>query len=648
MSSRIYSRLALGNIKNNRKTYVPFILTSILTVMMFYIISALAGNESIENFDVITVLRMAAGIMMIFSVIFLFYTNSFLIKRRKKEIAVYNILGMGKGHIGKMLTVETLLTGGISIAGGIAGGVIFGKLMHLILMRVIHFDLGVSFAVSGSSVGRTIFLFMCIFFLTWFYNLMQIRISNPIELLRGGSQGEKEPKTKLVMTVVGVIAMAAGYYLALSTERPIEAIGRFFMAVVLVIIGTYTLFIAGSIALLKVLRKRKKFYYKPNHFVAVSGMIYRMKQNAVGLANICILSTVVLVMISSTVSLYMGMDEVLANRFHHDYQMTLYDAGDENVARADRIIDDGLALKGLERKDEIRYRYGASVLVKEGEDSFTSENTYDYSADNILEVFLIPLEEYEKLENTSASLDDDEVMVYVTDQEGYGQAGISIDGRKYKVAKELDDLVLEHKNSSRAVSAMYLITASKEQTEEIGKLDGWSYDIDFNMTGSDEDKAIVEQKINEDIRAQIPNTHFQSRQEGEKNIFGSYGCLFFIGLYLGSMFLMATVLIIYYKQISEGMDDRQRYVIMQKVGMEKREIRRAIRSQILTVFFLPLIVSILHIVVAFKVVTKLLALLGLVNTGLFIACTAGTVLIFALFYVIVFAITAREYYKIVN
>ena len=334
MNSRIYSRLAVSNIKNNRKTDVPFILTSILTVMMYYIIDALAGNKSIEIVNVITVLRMGCGVMVVFSVIFLFYTNSFLIKRRKKEIAVYNILGMGKGHIGKMLTVETLIVGGISIAGGIAGGMAFGKLMHLLLIRIIHYDVGMEFHISVQSVFDTVILFAFIFFLTWFYNLFQIRLANPIELLRGGSAGEKEPKTKVILALIGVVTMAAGYYLAVSTKNPLEAINTFFVAVILVIIGTYALFLAGSIALLKLLRKRKKFYYKSNHFVSVSGMIYRMKQNAVGLANICILSTIVLVMISSTVSLYVGVDDVMAYRYPNDYQMTLYEASQEKIDKA--------------------------------------------------------------------------------------------------------------------------------------------------------------------------------------------------------------------------------------------------------------------------------------------------------------------------
>lgn len=616
--------------------------------MMYYIIDALAGNDSIEITNVITVLRMGCGVMVVFSVIFLFYTNSFLIKRRKKEIAVYNILGMGKGHIGRMLTVETLIVGGISIAGGIAGGMAFGKLMHLLLIRIIHYDVGMEFHISVQSVSDTVILFAFIFFLTWFYNLFQIRLANPIELLRGGSAGEKEPKTKVILALIGVVTMAAGYYLAVSTKNPLEAINTFFVAVILVIIGTYALFLAGSIALLKLLRKQKKFYYKPNHFVSVSGMIYRMKQNAVGLANICILSTIVLVMISSTVSLYVGMDDVMAHQYPNDYQMTLYEASQEKIDKANKLIEEELDRGGLKKEGETACHYGTAVLISQGGNKFTTSENGTYSPRDLTELYVIPQEDYQKLENTSTSLKENEVIIYTT-AENYGRDSIQIDGRKFQVTEELDDFVLEEKNQSRVAPGMYMIVANDEVAMQLDSLkSGLRYDIDFDMTGSDEEKAVVEEKIADRITEELPGTYFTSRQAGTESFFGFYGCLFFIGMYLGFMFLVATVLIIYYKQISEGLDDRERYVIMQKVGMDKREIRRAIRSQILIVFFLPLLFSILHIMVAFNVITKLLGIFGLFNTGLFVLCTVVTVLIFAAFYIIVFAITAREYYKIVN
>lgn len=653
MNSRIYSRLAVSNIKNNRKTYIPFILTAILTVMMYYILDALASNDSIDSMNVIAVLRMACGVMILFSVIFLFYTNSFLMKRRKKEIAVYNIFGMGKGHIGKMLTLETLIVGGVSILGGIAGGMVFGKLMHLLLMRIIHYDVGMEFHITIQPVFDTVILFLFIFALTWFYNLFQIRLANPIELLRGSNVGEKEPKTKVILTLIGIVTMGAGYYLAVSTANPIEALTKFFVAVILVIIGTYSLFLAGSIAFLKFLRKNKKFYYKSNHFVSVSGMLYRMKQNAVGLANICILSTIVMVMISSTVSLYAGMDDVLKFQFPHDYQLTLYDSEEENVAKAQNIIDEEIARGELEKTQEASYYYGATVVTKLKDGSFISDGAYGsggsslYSSGELLELYMIPVEEYERLENVAAQLKENEVIVYTTD-ENYGKSTIQINEKEFQVKKELEEFVLEEKNKSRIVPGIYLIVANRELAAEMDSMQSLKYSIDFDITGNNDEKADVEAKIAKRINEEIPNVSFDSKQEGRETFFSFYGCLFFIGMYLGFMFLVATVLIIYYKQISEGMDDRERYVIMQKVGMEKKEIRRAVRSQILMVFFLPLAVAIVHIIVAFNVVTKLLAGLGLVNTGLFALCNVVTVLVFAAFYVIVFSITAREYYKIVN
>ena len=315
MSSRIYARLAVTNIRNNKKTYVPFLLTSVLTVMMYYIMDSLARSRDIGNQNVTTILMLALGILILFSVIFLFYTNSFLIKRRKKELAVYNILGMGKGHIAKMLTVETLLIGTSSMALGILGGLVFGRLMHLVLLAppaARHRDhlprVGDLHGVHSASVCRDLLPHLAL-------QSLPGAAGQPGGASAGSAAGEREPKTKRILALAGLAALGTGYYLAVVTDNPLEALNTFFVAALLVVIGTYAIFLAGSIAILKALRRRKSFYYKPNHFTVVSGMIYRMKQNAVGLANICILSTMVLVMISTTVSLYAGMDSIMDRRF---------------------------------------------------------------------------------------------------------------------------------------------------------------------------------------------------------------------------------------------------------------------------------------------------------------------------------------------
>lgn len=650
MSSRIYAKLAVTNIKNNGKTYVPFMLTAVLTVMMYYMMDTLARNDSIGNRNVTTVLFLTIPVMTLFSLIFLFYTNSFLIRRRKKEIAVYNILGMGKRHIGRMLTVETLIIWAVSLVLGILGGMVFGKLMHLLLLRILQYDVGIRFHISLPSILYTAVLFTFIFFLTWLYNLFQVKLANPVELLRGGNVGEREPRTKWFLALVGVLAMGVGYYLAITTERPIDAIDTFIVAVVLVIIGTYCLFIAGSIAVLKALRKKKNFYYKANHFTAVSGMIYRMKQNAAGLANICILSTIVLVLISSTVSLYAGMEDILDQRFPYDYCITTADASDPaTISSIDRIVDEELSARHVEKEDGMSYRYGATAVLRQSDTAFTNSQTVDYTVEDIQEMYFIPLEDYQKVQGDPTELAPDEVILFVTDEGSYGRDTITVNGKELKVVKELKDFRLEDKSVARVVTGWYLIMPDVQSILDMGVVNGaLQYSTYFDMGGSREDCLAAVQSIADRVGREVPGAVCENRELSRENFFSLYGSLFFIGLYLGSMFLIATVLIIYYKQISEGYDDRERYQIMQKVGMGKREVRRSIRSQVLLVFFLPLVVAVIHIAVAFNVIDKLLAMLGLVNTPLFLACTAATVLVFAVFYVMVFAVTAREYYKIVN
>lgn len=665
MSSSIYMRLALTNLRNNRKNYLPYILTAALTVMMYYIINALGRSSSIPDDSALhSCLGIASNIMVVFAVIFLFYTNSFLIKRRKKELGVYNILGMGKRHIAKMLCVETLLTGVVSIGAGLVFGLIFSRLMYLVLLKIVHYDVRMSFEVSAPALMAALVLFLIIFAMTLAYNLLQIRHAKPVELLRGSSQGEKEPKTRWVLTIFGVIMLGIGYYIALTTESPLAALQLFFVAVVCVILGTYSLFVAGSIALLKALRRRKNFYYKPNHFTSVSGMIYRMKQNGVGLANICILSTMVLVIISSTVSLYVGMEDVLSARFSREFSVTITPGASEQEEELQNLIDRVAEEHGVERTNELAYHEGSAAAVRD-KDSFdlASDQDYDLSVSSVYEVYLIPLEDYNQMEGEQASLAEDEVLAY--DPEGsYGEDTLTIADKTYQVKDEPDELRIEPKNQTRTVHGIYIIVRDTQEIEEVmayvrehssmreeyledaTKID---YVAAFDMNGSDKKKADMSQQLQEEVmNEQFPGALCESRELSRESFYLLYGGILFIGLYLGIMFLMATVLIIYYKQISEGYDDRERYQIMQKVGMSKREVRRSIRSQVLTVFFLPLIAAFVHIAVAFKVITKLLATLNLVNVPLFAVCTVVTGAVFAVFYVIVFAVTAREYYKIVN
>lgn len=662
MNSSIYIKLAATNIKNNRKTYVPYVFTAVLTVMMYYIMDSLSRNESVGDGNLQLILKYAVVIIIIFAVIFLFYTNSFLIKRRKKEIGVYNILGMGKGHLGKMLAVEMLFTAVTSIGAGLLFGTIFSRLMWLILLKILHHDVGMKYEISGISLGNTLILFSIILMVTLLYNLLQIRLSNPIELLHGSSQGEKEPKTKWLLTFFGVLSLGAGYYIALTTESPLEAITAFFVAVICVVLGTYALFVAGSIAFLKMMRKNKNYYYKMKHFTAVSGMIYRMKQNAVGLANICILSTMVLVMISTSVSLYVGMEDVLKTRFPYEFTVVKYETNAEDEQKIDKIITDEAKKNEVNIKGNYNYHYASITAIKSGI-GFSLNGAGDYKNSEVCELYLIPQEDYNRMEEEHISLAQDEVVLYTTNQKMYGRNTVRIEDKQYQVLKELEDMKVETKSGSRVTDAYYLILSDEDQMTELLQYafrnsdmqEEWKpqmcaikYRQSFDFSGKEENCKKAAEVIRSRIENEVTDTLCESRELSRNNFYSLYGGLLFIGIYLGLLFLMATVLIIYYKQISEGYDDKERYQIMQKVGMSKKEVKNSIRSQVLTVFFLPLIVAIIHIAVAFKVITKLLAVLNLVNVPLFFGCTIATVAVFALFYGIVFSITAREYYKIVN
>ena len=415
MARGIFAKLALTNLKNNRKTYFPYVLTSMLTVMMYYIMDALYESPDILGGRVQEILQFATPVITVFAIIFLFYTNSFLIKRRKKEIGVYHVLGMGKRHIAKKFLMETLITTAVSIVGGLLAGIIFSKLSYLGLLKILHFEVGLTFSISVSSIGKTVILFIVIFSMTLIYNLLQIRLSNTMELLLGGKKGEKEPKTKWLMTIFGVAALAVAYYIALTTESPMDALMKFFVAVILVILGTYALFVAGSVAFLKILRKNKKFYYNSKHFTAVSGMIYRMKQNAVGLANICILSTMVLVMISTTVCLYMGMEDILNTRFPLDYAIESVGGTDEWDDRLDEIVEEECEKAQVTRSKDFRYHYGSIVGKKTGSE-FDLRESGNYSPKEIESIYSITIAsvgEYNRVEQTNETLSDGEVWSYV-------------------------------------------------------------------------------------------------------------------------------------------------------------------------------------------------------------------------------------------
>ena len=662
MSSKIYGKLAITNLKNNRKTYVPYILMAVLSVMMYYIVGGMAqGNNGLSK-NVKMIMGYMNGLLMIFSVIFLFYTNSFLIKRRKREIGIYNILGMGKGHIAKMLAIEAVITAFISIFGGILLGIVFGKLMYLVLGKLLHYDISVKFTVEIPVLEKTFAFFMAIFVLILLYNLLQIRIVSPVELLHGSNQGEREPKTKWLLAIVGAILLGTGYYIAQTTGNPLDAMTKFFFAVVCVVLGTYGLFIAGSIAVLKMLKKNKKYYYQAKHFTAVSGMIYRMKQNAVGLANICILSTMVLIMVSTTVCLYVGMNDIISVRYPRECEVTISGTNAQAEEKVQEIIAEVTRKNHTKTTNERVYHSGELTGYLEDNKIILDPDKY-YSNQTSGSVVLIPLADYNRLEGKNETLNDGEVILFSTQTKGYGQSEIYLDDTKFSVKKELEKSKLDEKNNDKNIPITYLVMKDEEpiqnilnQTyknstqsdEEKAYLMGITYNKSFDIEGSGEVKKNVEEQLKTALEEQVPEAFSSGRQVNRESFYELYGSLFFMGMYLGFMFLMVTVLIIYYKQISEGYDDKERYKIMQQVGMDKREVKKSIRSQVLMVFFLPLVMAIIHVAAAFKVITKMLAMFYMTNTALFIECTIATIVVFAMIYCIVFVLTEREYYRIVK
>ncbi|AZV56416.1 ABC transporter permease [Clostridium sp. AWRP] len=644
MNKLFYPRLAVINIKKNSKTYFPFILTCICTIMMFYIMHAISINKGLGGSQTLkSILFLGTIVIGIFSAIFLFYTNSFLIKRRKKEIGLYNVLGLEKKHIAKILCYECIFTSVISLTVGLIGGIILNKLMFLLLIKMLNFKVSFGFSISVPSIIKTLIVFCSIFFVTLLSNLFQIKILKPIELLKGSEQGEKEPKTKWIMTIIGLAALCGGYGIALNVKSPLAALSLFFGAVILVMIGTYALFTAGSIAVLKFLRKQKNFYYKTGNFISVSGMMYRMKQNAVGLANICILSTAVLVMLSTTISLYVGMEDSLKLRYPRDIMISTKETNNNQIQKLDEILNSSLKNNKVNMKDKLYYLDNSFEAVKK-DDKFLSVKK-DLGKANISMIEAIPVSDYNRLEGKNITLQDNEVILF-SKVKNYTSDTINIDNKSFKVKQRLDKPVSSLNNAMTDIVDTYVIFVNNIDT--VGKNGFKEYTIGFNINCTNKEILSISDKLNKNFSENKIKANAESAVSGREEFLSLYGGLFFLGIFLGALFLMATVLIIYYKQISEGYEDKERFEIMQKVGMDKKEIKKTIRSQVLMVFFLPLVFTVIHIAFAFPMITKILAVLGLKNVNLFILSTAGTIVVFAAIYTIVFSLTARVYYKIVE
>lgn len=657
MNKFFYQKLAINNIRKNSKTYVPYILTCIGTIMMFYNMCYLAVAKDIgsvsDSGSVRYILFLGAIVIGIFSLIFLFYTNSFLIKKRKKEFGLFNILGMEKKHVAKIMFYETIITTAISVFSGLALGILISKLMILFLLKLIAFEATFGFEIPIYAVIATVALFFTIFLVNLLYNIRQVHISNPIELLKGGSTGEKEPTTKKVMTVLGALCLGAGYYIAVTTESPLAALNLFFVAVLLVIIGTYCLFTAGSIAVLKMLKKNKRYYYKSKNFISVSGMIYRMKQNAAGLANICILSTCVIIMVSSTISLYVGMEDALRTRFPRNVMVRVYDVSEEQAEVFDNLIASQISENEADVRSVARFRV-ATLVALQKEAKFVTDN-FGNTSNNFEVLTFMTKDEYNKIENKNISLNNNEALVYSTRSNVPGNT-FSINGLELKIKEHLNTFNLAEILTDTMTNNHIVVVDSKDTIDKVfetrangnGKIEELTYIYGFDVDAVKEIQINLVNSLNEALSQLDAAGNAQGAETFRDSFYALYGGLFFLGIFLGLLFIMATVLIIYYKQIAEGYDDKERFEIMKKVGMSQDEVRKSIKNQVLMVFFLPLITAVIHIAFAFNVITRLLTIFSLTNVPLFALCTIATIVAFAAIYIIVYVLTARTYYKIVS
>lgn len=669
---KLYFKLAKTNLSNNKPFYIPYIISSIITVAMLYMMSFLSDNKGLNKImgadSLAIIFRLGVGIIVIFSYIFLFYTNSFIIKRRKKEIGVYNILGMEKRHLSKVLFVETIYSAIISLVCGIIVGIAFSKFILMVLYGIIGIHKTVEFFVNIHGIILCVVSFGILFLLTFLYNFMQIKLANPIELLRGTNVGEREPKTKIFMTIVGVVCLAIAYYIAITTENPLNVLTLFFVAVLLVIIGTFALFTAGSIALLKLLRNNKKFYYNKRHFMAVSGMLYRMKQNAAGLASICILSTMVLVVISTTVSMYVGIQDELMARYPNHVCVTVdYNSVIDKSSEIEKAIFDEIDSAEVKNKKAFSY---LSVFVGQKGDGFTTDKEH-LSYQNSYLFYILSKDDFIKIDNSFkdkiGNISKGEAVVVLNKK--YDKKDIKIFGKNYKVNKSFEHT---EDNDLYVISTLnglgYIILDNDESVQELydvqekmlGKgANYYTNKIRFDFkSGNKKQKAAAYKKIdnavkkyfkeNKNDKKEISSYWVESRQENEQNFYLLYGGLFFLGIFLGTMFLIVTVMIIFYKQITEGYDDRERYQILEKVGMSSREVKDTIKSQIRIVFVLPIFAAAVHVTAAFPMVNRILKMLNLNNEKLFAGCLAATIIVFAVIYYLVFKVTSRAYYKIVK
>ena len=660
---RLTNKLAISNLIKNRKLYYPFALSVILAVTISYLFYSLAFNPKIVDLRgasaIQFTLQLGLVVVTLASAIIVLYANSFVMKNRSKELGVYGMLGLEKRHLIGMTFKELLIFGLVTVTAGIGIGALFDNLIFALLLKLAKMKVELVATFQWSVVLSILLVFGFIFLVIVFLNAVRIIRMDALQLSREKSKGEKKGRFLVLQTLVGLIALGSGYYLAQSVKDPISATLTFFIAVMLVIVATYLLFNAGITVFLQLLKKNKRYYYQPNNLISVSNLIFRMKKNAVGLATIAILSTMVLVTMSAATSIYNGSENMKKLMYPHDFDVKGQHVEVEDL---DKLLTQYASEKNLTISNKDVLGYASFGLSSQDGTKLT---TFEKGQNSVMPktVFLVfDQKDYEKMTGQKLNLTGNEVGLWARNDQLKGQKAFSLNNQDYTIKQEIQqDFAMNH------VSNQYVLLVSDYNYLVVPNLQNFLEQYqDFavytqfyggmDVTASQEEQL----KLTDDFDAYVNNFSHNLKSEdamvyngttktdaiAQMNAF--FGGILFIGIFLSIIFMVGTVLVIYYKQISEGYEDRERFVILQKVGLDQKQIKQTINKQVLTVFFLPVIFAFLHLAFAYHMLSLILKVIGVVDTAMMLSVTLSICGIFALIYVLIFMITSRSYRRIVQ
>lgn len=663
---RLTNRLALSNLIKNRKLYYPYTLATILVIAITYIFTSLTLNSHLDDLpgaDAIKmVLGMGLGIVALSSGIIVLYANSFVMKNRSKELGLYSMLGLEKRHLFSMILKETVIMSFVTLLLGIGVGALFDKLIYAFLQRLIGESTGLVSTFQIMTIPIVLVIFACIFSLLVLINGFRLLRLNPLQLTKDGLKGEKKGRFLVIQTFLGLGSMGYGYYLALSVQNPVIAIMSFFLAVLLVILGTYLLFNAGTTVVLQLLKKKKNYYYKPNNMISISNLVFRMKKNAVGLATIAILSSMVLVTLVGAASIYAGKKDYLASATPHDYSVS---GNKVDLTSTKKLMDDFLIKTGEQANEEVAVSYLLFGIKNQETNKLTvfTKNERKVVPKSIVLVF--SQETFKQLTGKELNLSSNQIALYTKNKTLKTQKSLSIDGKNYQIHRQLGDFINKKiPNIYKIIVSDYSYLVVPDIKIFESSMKGTSI-AQATYVGVNVKDPTHDAKKNSDLLDQMTDKATQqlagqttgvsqsyltanSRYDAEGMVNGFVGGTLFIGIFLSIIFMLGTVLVIYYKQISEGYEDRERFVILQKIGLDDLQVKQTIRKQVLTVFFLPLIFAFIHLAFAYHMLSLIVRIIGVFNPSLMLVVTIIVCGVFFLAYVLVFALTSRSYRRIVS